>query len=59
MTKYAWRQIVRYLKDVERCEGVTITDAAPESELLYDETGKYCGINILLSCTTTEPKEQR
>lgn len=59
MTKYAWRQIVRYLKDLERYEGVTTTDAAPESEPLYDEeTGKYHGINVLFSCTTTEPRRQ-
>lgn len=55
MTKCAWRQVVRYLKDLEKYEGVTITDVAPESEPLYDETGKRYGINVLFSCTT-EPR---
>lgn len=58
MTKCAWRQIVRYLKDLERLEGVTVTDAAPESKPLYDETGRCCGINVLFSCTT-EPRGRK
>lgn len=58
MTKYAWQQVVQYLKGLERCEGVTITDAAPESEPLYDETGERYGINVLFSCTT-EPRRQK
>lgn len=58
MTKDAWRQVVRYLKDLEEADGVVITDVAPESEYLYDESGNYYGINILFSCST-EPRKQK
>lgn len=58
MTRRAWRQVVRYMKDLERYEGVTITDVAPETTPLYDETtGKPAGFNVLLSCTTERRKE--
>jgi len=59
VTRRALRQVLRYFKDFERADYVFIDDVAPESEYLYDESGKnIVGCNILFSCSFSNKKKK-
>lgn len=48
-------QVLRYIRDLERLDGIRIVDAGGESEWVFDGNGERTGVNILFSCVF-EPK---
>lgn len=50
MNRVVLKQVTRYFRELEKYDKLRITDAAAESQFLFDADGNRVGVNVLFSC---------
>ena len=50
MNRDVLKQVTRYFRELEKYDKLRITDAAGESQYLFDDDGNRVGVNVLFSC---------